>query len=247
MVDLNAPVWGTLSAAGNDADKWLRRLLEEPDNFRDNMDILAEDLSHQLSYYSATAYVLPYLAALCPKLSTEDKVYLIAQMGAAIAAEAEQPLEPGSEAYREFQEGLEGLRRETEPLVTGPAAAALLPGSGELGQMFALGALAILGDRQHARQLYYASGSCWEEAPAACSCGWNDETLPLSEELDCAEPASIKDWDGKSLTEEAVWFQGLLSLAEDEMITPTLPILYGTGVCPECGKRESFWAWMERF
>jgi hypothetical protein len=48
----------------------------------------------------------------------EDKVFLIAQMGAAIAAEAVEPLTPDTEAYCEFQEGLEGLRRETVPLLT---------------------------------------------------------------------------------------------------------------------------------
>ena len=48
----------------------------------------------------------------------EDKVFLIAQMGAAIVTEAVEPLTPDTEAYREFQEGLEGLRRETVPLLT---------------------------------------------------------------------------------------------------------------------------------
>ena len=118
MVDLNAPVWKTLYSAGNDAEKWLGRLLSGEAEFREVMEILGEDLSHQLSWYSATAYALPHLAALCSRLSREDRVYLIAQMGAAIAAEAVEPLEPDTEAYREFQEGLEGLRRETVPLLT---------------------------------------------------------------------------------------------------------------------------------
>ena len=92
MVQLNDPVWKTLSSAGNDADKWLQVLLDGKGDTRENIEILAEDLSHQLSWYDATAYVLPHLAALCPRLSKDDKVFLIARMGAAIAAEADCPL-----------------------------------------------------------------------------------------------------------------------------------------------------------
>lgn len=118
MIRLDAPIWKKLSSAGNDVDRWLRELMEGKGDLRESIEVVAEDLSHQLSWYSATAYALPHLAALCPRLSKEDRVYLIAQMGAAIAAEAVEPLEPDTEAYREFQEGLEGLRRETVPLLT---------------------------------------------------------------------------------------------------------------------------------
>ena len=118
MIRLDAPIWEKLSSAGNNVDRWLRELLEGKGDLRESIEVVAEDLSHQLSWYSATSYALPHLAALCPRLSKEDRVYLIAQMGAAIAAEAVEPLEPDTEAYREFQEGLEGLRRETVPLLT---------------------------------------------------------------------------------------------------------------------------------
>ena len=247
MIDQNAPIWNDLHSAGNDADKWLRHLLEEDGDFQENMEILAEDLSHQLSYYSATAYVLPHLAALCPRLSLEEKLFLIAQMGAAVAAESEWPLSPDTEAYRDFLEGLEGLRRETKSLIADPHTAALLKDAPELGQQFALSALAILGDRKHAYGLYLLSAYCWEEGHAACACGWNDELLPLTEQPDCLKPTVINPWDGESLEEEAVWFQGLLALAQDEELTPILPLVYGTGVCPECGKREPYWTWLERF
>lgn len=139
MVDLNDPVWKTLSSAGNDADKWLQALIGGKGSTRENIEIVAEDLSHQLIWYSATAYALPHLAAFCPTLSKEDKVFLIAQMGAAIAAEASCPLAPNTQAYLEFQEGLEGLRKETKPLITDPDVHDLLEADAELGSMFALG------------------------------------------------------------------------------------------------------------
>lgn len=246
MVEINDPVWKELSSAGNDADKWLRCLMEGEGDFRENVEILAEDLSHQLSYYSATAYVLPHLAVLCSGLTLQDKVFLIACMGAAIAAEADYPLSSGTEPYREFQEGLEGLRRETEHLLTWPGLADFLQNDPELGQVFALAALSILGNRKHAYGLWLLSAYCWEMGHAACACGWNQEEYVFEEE-DCLEPAVIGPWDGKSLEEEAVWLQGLLALAGDEEITPILPLVYGTGICPDCGRRESYWAWLERF
>ena len=159
MIRLDAPIWKKLSSAGNDVDRWLRELMEGKGDLRESIEVVAEDLSHQLSWYSATAYALPHLAALCPRLSKEDRVYLIAQMGAAIAAEAVEPLEPDTEAYREFQEGLEGLRRETVTLLTDPEVHTQLCEDAELGMMFALGALAIVGDRKHAYDLWYLSGS----------------------------------------------------------------------------------------
>ena len=247
MIDLYSPVWDTLASAGNDADKWLRRLLDGSEEFHEAVEILTEDLSHQLSWYSATAYVLPHLAVLCAGLSREDKVFLISRLGAAISAEAEWPLEPDSEAFREFQEGLAGLRRETEALAVDPAVHELLARDQELAQQFALSALSILGDLRHAYDLYLLSAYCWEEGHAACACGWNDEELPLAEKPDCIRPAEIKPWDGRSLEDEAVWFAGLLALAGDEEISPVLPLVYGTGVCPDCGRREPYWNWLDRF
>ena len=247
MVNLNDPVWKTLSSAGNDADKWLQVLLDGKGDTRENIEILAEDLSHQLSWYDATAYVLPHLAAFCPRLSKEDKVFLIAQMGAAIAAEAECPLAPDTEAYHEFQEGLEGLRQETKSLAADTEVHALLGAGTETGTMFALGALAMIGDRKHAYGLWYMSGSTWEEGPAACTCGWEDECVPLAEQPDCIEPTEIGPWDGKTLDDERVWLSGLLELAGDDMIRPVLPLVYGTGICPDCGEREPYWSWMDRY
>lgn len=247
MTPLGSPVWATLRSAGGEAKKWLGKLLDGEGDFRETMERLAEDLSHQLSFYEATAYVLPHLAALAPKLPLKDQFFLIAQIGPATAAEADQPLEPGGEAFQEFQQGLEALRPLTKRLVASPEVAELLSEDLEIGQQFALAAVAILGQRKHAYGLYLLSGSCWEEGAAACQCGWNDECLPLPEGPDCIIPAQIGEWDGQSLEQEAVWLQGLLALAGDEQIIPALPAVYGQGVCPDCGRQEPYWNWLYRF
>lgn len=247
MVKLDNPVWKTLHSAGNDVNKQLQALLEGDGDSYETIEALAEGLSHQLSWYSATAYVLPHLAALFPSLSKEEQMFLVGRMGAAIAAEADCPLTPGTEAHSEFCEGLDSLRRQITPLLTDAGLHALLQEDEELGLMFCLGALAILGDRNHAYGLWYLSGSSWEEGPGACSCGWYDELLPLIEQPDCIQPAEIAAWDKQSLDEESVWLDGLLKAAGDEMVRPILPLLYGTGTCPDCGEQEPYWAWMNRY
>lgn len=246
MVDLKAPVWKELSSAGNDADKWLRSLLEGKMEFRENMEVLGEDLSHQLTWYSATAYVLPHLAALCKTLSPEEQMFLIEQMGPAAAAEAEWPLEEGTEAWKEFQEGMAGLRSVTADLIQNHMDA-LEAASKDDQQMFALSALSFLGDLRRAFCLWYLSGYCWEEGPAACACGWEDEVFSLSADSEYLEAADFAPWDGKSLDDESVWLSGLLSRFGDEDILPALHLLYGTVVCPECGKREPYWTMMDRY
>ena len=72
MMSLESPIWKELSSAGNDADRLLRDLIGGRGELHEAIEILAEDLTHQLPYYSATAYVLPHLAALCPSLSKRD-------------------------------------------------------------------------------------------------------------------------------------------------------------------------------
>ena len=171
MVDLNAPVWKTLYSAGNDAEKWLGRLLSGEAEFREVMEILGEDLSHQLSWYSATAYVLPHLAVFCKKLSPEERMFLVGQIGPAIAAaESENGLPPDTEDFRELQEGLDGLRPLVQDLIRNHQDTLDAAGPEEQ-QMFALGALAVLGNRRHAYDLFLLSAYCWEEGHAACEIG----------------------------------------------------------------------------
>lgn len=172
MISLNSPMWEELSTSGNNTAKLLRNLMEGTGDFCENMMFLAEDLSCQFQFYEATAYYLPYLAALCPKRSLEDKVYMITQIGLAIAAEA----------YQEFEEGLCGLRCETIKVITDPTITAILGNDFCQDQEFVLSVLAILGDRIHAYGMYPMFGAMNKEGFAVCSCGF--ETTELSFEND---------------------------------------------------------------
>ena len=178
MIDLNDPIWSAVHSAGGPVDQQLRRLLAGEGDLRENMDALAEDLAHQLSWYDATAYALPHLAQLCEKLSVEEKLYLIAQMGPAVAAESQVSLSPDSEAYREFHEGLAPLAQEARELVENHMEEIkALPK--DLPLFFANSALALLWDRKRAWYLYLCAP--WDELPAMCpNCDWYEECMDFS-------------------------------------------------------------------
>ncbi len=238
MIDLNNPIWKTVHGASGHVDQQLRRLLVGEGDFRENMDVLAENLSHQLSWYDATSYVLPHLARLCERLSVEDKLYLIAQIGPAIAAESQVSLSPDTEAYREFQEGLAPLAQEARELVERHLdQIKALPK--DLPLFFANSALALLWDRKHAYHLFLWAP--WDELPAMCpECDWYEECMDLSleEEPECMTPGE--------LDQEGLWLQKLLTAIGDRELLPRLPYLYGTCTCPECGASGPLWDWMDR-
>ena len=239
MIDLNDPVWKAIHGAGGRVDDCLRRLMAGEGDFRETVDCLAENLSHQLSYYDATAYVLPHVAQLCEKLSVEEKLYLIAQIGPAIAAESQAPLSPDTEAYREFQEGLAPLAQEARELVEHHTQQIkALPQ--DMPAAFANGALALLWSRAHAYALYlYAP---WDEFPAMCpECDWYEECMDFSLE---EEPEFVTPGN---LDEEGLWLQKLLIAIGDRELLPRLPYLYGTCTCPECGASGPLWDWIDRW
>ena len=238
MIDLNDPIWSAIRSAGGCVDQQLRRLLAGEGDFRENMDELAENLAHQLSWYDATAYVLPHLARLCETLKAEDKLYLVAQIGPAVAAESQVSLSPDTQAYQEFHEGLAPLAQVARELLehhTDQIKA--LPK--DLPLFFSNSALALLWDQKHAYYLYLFAP--WAEFPALCpECDWYEECMDFSLE---EEPEFVTPGE---LDEEGVWLQKLLIELGDQILLPRLPYLYGTCTCPECGASGPLWDWMDR-
>lgn len=241
MIAIEDPVWEKQSSAYGDVRRMLQDLLSAQEDRRELIADLAENISHQLSYYSATAYILPHLAALAPKLNQYEQIYLISELGPAIAAESSEPLPKGSQEYQEFHEGLAALKELTLKLVISPESQQLLHHEKELRAMFAMAAVAILGDRSHALTMWMMSGSIWEEIGAACCCGWGEECLEPSEDNDIFQPVTIDAWDGSSMEHEAVWLNGLLERIDEQDLRKVLPFLYGTIVCPDCGRTMTCW------
>ena len=235
MIDLDAPVWRGINQY---VQKSLQQLEAGEGGFRENVDLLADNTSHQLSWYDATAYALPHVARLCKKLSVEEKLYLIAQMGPAVAAESQASLSPDTEEFREFHEGLAPLAQEARELVERHMEEVkALPK--DLPLVFAVAALALLWDRKRAWYLYLWAP--WDELPAMCpECGWYEECMDFSLE---EEPEFVAPG---ALNEEGAWLQKLLTEIGGQELLSRLPYLYGTCTCPECGASGPLWTWMDR-
>lgn len=245
MIDLDSAAWKNVDSAYSEIEGLLKDLLAHKGELRETLEHIDGDLSHQLSFYTATAYALPHLAAFCKTLpQPEDRAFLLSHLGAAISAEAIEPLPRDGELWREFEEGLSALRSLTEELIL-EHMDALEDLSGEDSQMFALSALAILGDRKHAYYMYlYAP--C-EVVPVLCpDCGWDCEEVDLGPGAPLVTPTEIQPWDGRSLDVEPVWFYGLLSHLDDEDFLPAVPYLYGTCKCYECNASGPLWEWIDR-
>ena len=234
MIDLDAPVWRGINQY---VQKSLQQLEAGEGGFRENVDLLADNTSHQLSWYDATAYALPHVARLCKKLSVEEKLYLIAQMGPAVAAESQASLSPDTEEFREFHEGLAPLAQEARELVERHMEEVkALPK--DLPLVFAVAALALLWDRKRAWYLYLWAP--WDELPAMCpECGWYEECMDFSLE---EEPEFVAPG---ALNEEGAWLQKLLTEIGVQELLSRLPYLYGTCTCPECGASGPLWTWMD--
>ena len=245
MIELHSPAWKDVESAYNEVETLLDELLLGKGDFHETLECLDNDLSHQLSFYTATAYALPHLAQFCKTLPPKDRALLISHLGAAIAAESVDPLPRDGALWREFDEGLTALRPLTRDLILNHMDA-LEDLPGEDGQMFALSALAILGEREHAFYMYlYAP--C-EAAPALCpDCGWDCEEVDLGPGAPLITPAELAPRDGTSFDEEGVWLYGHLTRQDDEDLQPPVPYLYGTCKCYECDAAGPFWDWTGQY
>ena len=110
-------------ASQEDLDKLLEVYPDAPESLLELLKLVDGTL---LSAYSSTvsSLIKSYSFSIsssryASKLSaiTVSSMFLIAQMGPAAAAEADCPLEEGTELWREFREGMTGLRAVTVDLL----------------------------------------------------------------------------------------------------------------------------------
>lgn len=251
MIVLTDPLWDKATSAYGNVKELLEQLLaslELPKEDRIRIiDDLSSTLNHQLMFYSATAFVLPYLADFVQKLSVDEQVHLLGEIGAAIVPAVTAPIVEGSIEEQEFTSGLNKLKPLMHQLVLSPLVQEYLANNPHYQREFALTAVAILGSLQHAYLLYILFSYLFEETFLACDCGWSEEGIELFLENDLFVQAKIDAWDGKSFQDEAVWLHGFLDKIKEQYLNSILPIIYGQVVCPECGKKDSFFNCFERY
>ncbi len=238
-------------------DKIVRLDFEEKGDDRINFDNLCENLSHQLSFYSATYLAMPYLVLLLEKKRREQdfrwQMLIIEQAGIILSTDS-SPEEENCESVipkeilYSYQISKKVLRSITEEFLARYLEELKKQEKEEL-KYFVTALLAIFGDPGAAFQLVMGS---WEQTPVACpECDYFDEEMEdgfYEEELmkEKIEPAEsvIGKWDGKSFENTYLWFSNLaheLGIEEEWKI----PYYYGTYTCPECGEKGILIEWMK--
>ncbi|MCI8881633.1 MAG: hypothetical protein HFH43_01050 [Lachnospiraceae bacterium] len=242
----------------------LRRLdFEDKDAEQINFDNLCENLSHQLSFYSATYLVMPYFLLFYEKKRKEQdfqwQMKVLENAGSilstdfpentggtdGISADILESYQLSIELFRErakefLRENMETLKQQ-DPI--------------EL-LYFCTGLLALFGNAEDAFQMLVGS---WEQAPVAClNCGYFDEEMEADgfyEEMEdggeepegsCCGPvvkervtpaaSVLGQWDGEDFENTYLWFSNLAHELGMEGAWK-IPYYYGTYTCPECGSK----------
>lgn len=221
----------------------LRRLdFEEKDDEQIAFDNLCENLSHQMSFYSAQYLALPYMVKLLEQKkaagSFEWQLNILSQAGIVLATDLPEMHEkpPSEKIAVSYQAAILRLRELAQDFVPGNME--------ELSRLddhaltfFLTGLLAIMGEHVSANLLCM---SCWEEWCLLCpDCDFCDENLTITDPEMQSQliPADPAPWDGHSFDDPLCWLTGLLDKLDNQPAREFILYLYGTYTCPECGRQ----------
>lgn len=235
-------------ASGMDLSVRLRTALENKD--WDEIEIIFENLNHQMSFYSATYIVLPYMVMLLEQVMDEGDFMhahsLIFNLGICLATDipgnhTEKPDRAVLNNYNLAVTKLAGLTKRYINLYLHE----IQQMDEEQRNMLLTAVLAILGEREAA---YVLIMSAWdmEEFGMACDedCEYYFEGGFDSLEEECEDggiiPAEYEagQWDGKTFEDPFLWASAIADLFGLKQEIETLSYLYGDFTCPECGKTK---------
>lgn len=230
----------------------LRTKLQEAIQNRawNELDIIFQNLSHQMSFYSATYVVLPHMVRLLEQVMSEgDAAHahtLIFNLGICLMTDIpenrfEETDSPILGDYNAAAQKLAGLTKQ----YLNTYEAQLQELDEDLRSMLFVATLAILGKRETAYAAFdqLASGTI-EELSLVCGgdCEYYEECYDPQEEQDAeivpAAEYQSGAWDGASYQDAFLWSSAVADLLGLENQLEVLRYLYGTFTCPECGKTQ---------
>lgn len=233
----------------------LRTSLENRD--WEQIENIFECMTHQMSFYSATYVVLPYMVELLEQVMEEGDVEhaftLIFHLGVCLATDIpenqyEKIDSPILEDYNAAAQKLAGLtKRYINTYIE-----EIHKMNQEMRSMLLVSAIAILGDRQLAYGLVL-SGLELTEIGVMCGgeCQFYEEEFAVLE--DCEDqtviPAEYKpgQWDGKFDQDWFAWTSALADMLGAKQELEFLCYLNGTFTCPECGKTKKMIDFMKTY
>ena len=228
----------------------LKTILQEAVNNRnwENIDIIFQNITHQMTFYSATYVVLPYMVNLLEQTLEDGDVehahLLIFNLGICLATDIpenhfEETKSPLLDDYNAAAQKLAGLTKHFYNTYIDE----IQEMDEEQRSMLFVATLAILGERAavYAALEQLASGEL-DEVNMACGgeCEYYEECYEPGEEQEngivpMAEYESGK-WDGKSYEDAFLWTSAIADMLGLKNQLDVLRYLYGTFTCPECGK-----------
>ena len=241
--------------------QWYVDMYKEPvSELRVAFDNLCEQLSHQLSFYSALYLVMPYLVKIYERWEKEAGFFmqgmLLSNIGIFLATDnlynhtMEQDIlkerdSNFSEIFSNYQYSIEVIQEKAKTFLF-QYIDQLKQIDMEDRSMFATGIMGILGDREAA---FLLTLGAWSQCVLYCpNCGELDEDIELDDYFGEGtirenlqkkiKPANsvIGKWDGKSFDNPYLWFSNLLYLLGMKKEEKKIAYFYGTYTCPYCGE-----------
>ena len=245
----DSTVWDVVQTA---SQMDLRTKIQEAVQNRDweGIDIIFQNITHQMTFYSATYVVLPHMVRLLEQVLEEKDVehahLLIFNLGICLATDIEgnhfeQTDSPLLEDYNAAAQKLAGLTKQYLNTYIDE----IREMDEEQRSMLFVAVLAILGEREavYVALEQVASGAL-EEINMVCGgdCEYYEECYEPYEQQEngivlSAEYESGK-WDGKSYHDAFLWTSAVADMLGLENQLEVLRYLYGTFTCPECGKTK---------
>lgn len=231
----------------------LRRLdKEQKTNYELAFDNLCENLWHQMSFYSATWLVMPYLVRLMESWEKEgDLEWMfrgILAAGSCLATDVYGDKPAEADIYESYQNAIQKLRIMTIDFLA-KNLNYVQEKETSWAREFAVAVLAILGEQKLAYMFFLSDfASCYIVCPDCKNC---DEEIEFgysdpSERIMPVEPP-LEKWDGTSLDEVKLWLFNLFRLLGDREGEERLRFYFGTYTCPECGKEVLVLMGMEEY
>lgn len=237
----------------------IRNNLRTPLENRDweQIENIFECMTHQMTFYSATYLVLPYMVELLGQVMEEgdaDHAFtLIFHLGICLATDVpenhfEKIDSPILEDYNAAAQKLAGLtKRYINTYIE-----EIHKMDQEMRRILLVSAIAILGDREAAYELVL-SGLDLTEIGVMCGgeCQYYEDCFePFEDDGDqTVIPAEYRSgqWDGKFDQDMFVWTSALADMLDAKEDLESLRYLYGTFTCPVCGKTKRVIEFMKTY
>lgn len=245
----DSTVWDVVQMA---SQMDLKTRLQEAINHRDwdDIDNIFQNITHQMTFYSATYVVLPHMVRLLEQVMEDDDLehahLLIYNLGICLMTDIpenrfEETDSPLLDDYNAAALKLAGLTKQYLNTYIDE----IREMDEDQRSMLFVATLAILGERKmvYAAFVQLASGEL-EEISMVCGgdCEYYEECYePYEEQEDSIVPSAKYEsgtWDGKSYKDAFLWTSAVAEMLDLENQSEVLRYLYGTFTCPECGKTK---------